>query len=352
MRVLFADDSNGGNAWYYIRTGFLKAMAACGHDCILWDIKKKPAFDAFDELEPELFIGQSYNLDRGTINSILERPNLKVVLKGADWSKYSDEIDVNKYPILRASEKDIKLVEKLNQEHPIEFLFGHYHSNRVGNTHTYWNTKLGLRLQSLTLGTDISDYIKGEVRDELKSDICLVSGYWPYKGQVIDKWFFPLCDLSLNLNIKIFGNRPFPVPQYCGYLDTPLVKHALKSSKLCVNLGEPHYTLDYCGDLNERTFKLASLKCPIVQDYSATIAEDFFPDGEIELAKTPAEFKEKCLAVINGDLVIDTQKAYDRVMKEHTYFHRVSQLFEYLGMKEESDRVLQVYQNIRGEYSI
>ena len=77
------------------------------------------------------------------------------------------------------------------------------------------------------------------------------------------------------------------------------------------------------------------------------LEKDFFTDGEILLAKTPEEYKNMVLAVVNGDLEVDVDKAYQKVMNEHTYFNRCEEYFTYLGLTEEVEKVKQVYAKIR-----
>ena len=43
------------------------------------------AFDAFDLFEPDMFLGQAYNLTSDLIKCIYERPHLKVGLRAGDW---------------------------------------------------------------------------------------------------------------------------------------------------------------------------------------------------------------------------------------------------------------------------
>ena len=47
MRVMIASD--GPHAHYHIRMAWAKVFSAMGYEVILWDIFKKPAFDAFNE---------------------------------------------------------------------------------------------------------------------------------------------------------------------------------------------------------------------------------------------------------------------------------------------------------------
>lgn len=346
MKIAIADDSNGSNAHSYIRLGLLRAFAGCGHEAVLWNIQQKSAIDFFDEVEPDLVWLQSYNLERGVLKSVANRPNLRVILTGSDWSLSSNAIDHSKYPIVRANQKEIKLVEQLNDAHKIDFITCHYHQNSMRTTHEYWLDKLGIPIVGLPPAADIVDYTGGKYMEEFACDIMFSGGYWDYKGLTIKPWFFPLLDSSLKLNVKIYGNRPWGCIQYCGYLDNQYMKHAMKSAKVCPNISEPH-AQKYGTELNERCFKLLSNKCPVVSDYTSSLVNDIFINGEIEVADTPKEFKEKCLAVVNGDLKIDVEKGYDKVMGSETYFHRVASIFRHLGLEREENNTLQTYSKIR-----
>ena len=76
MKIMIAND--GLHAHYYERMAWAKAFNACGHRVSVWDINQTSPFDAFDKFEPDIFLGQSYNLDAATIKCIYERPHLKV----------------------------------------------------------------------------------------------------------------------------------------------------------------------------------------------------------------------------------------------------------------------------------
>ena len=85
MKILIGDDSQMLTAHYYIRLGLARAFAAGGHDVLMWDIHSKSAIDMFDEFAPDLFYGQTYNIDKGLIKAIQWKPDCKVFMKGADW---------------------------------------------------------------------------------------------------------------------------------------------------------------------------------------------------------------------------------------------------------------------------
>ena len=84
MKVMISSD--GTHAHFFQRVAWKHAFNACGIEAELWDYKSVSAFDAFDMFEPDIFMGQSYNLDDATIKCIKERPHLKVGLRAGDWA--------------------------------------------------------------------------------------------------------------------------------------------------------------------------------------------------------------------------------------------------------------------------
>lgn len=352
MKVLIQDDSGQQTAHFFIRMGLARALAGSGHDVALWDTRVKSAIDMFDEYNPDLFIGTTYGLDRGIIKSICERPSVRVVLLGSNYSSFADQIDLAQFPILNANENEIRNVEYLNSKHKIDFIYGYYHWKHIPITHEYWNTKLGIKIDAIPLGGDISEYTNGRVIDELKSDITNISGYWPFKAQIIDRWFIPLCNPELGLDIKVFGNKNWPIPQYYGNLDGSLVRHAFKSAKLNVNISEPHAHSVFPFEINERIFKLLLGKNQVLSDYTESIATEFFSQGEVQFAKSPQEFKEKALAMVSGSLTSNHELGYNTVMNKHTYFSRIEYMFDALSLPDEAENVRMSFKKIREENNL
>ena len=134
MKILISSD--GPHAHYYIRMSWLKVFRAMGHDVQLWHKDEKPAFDIFDEFEPDLFMGQTYNLDDALFKCIKCRPQMKVVMRASDWGYMQKGIDLKKYPILVAQEEEKKLLERLKEETgKPDLVHNHYHENWIKVTH-------------------------------------------------------------------------------------------------------------------------------------------------------------------------------------------------------------------------
>ena len=344
MKILIAND--GPTAFYYIRLGMARAFNACGHQVSIWDINQVPANDVFDEFEPDLFIGQSYNLTRTLLEAIRERPHLKVIMKAGDWGPLGDEINVAKFPILMASEEERTAILNLRKETgKPDFLHIHYHRDYIKDTHGYWMNE-GVPVEAILNATDIFDYVGGQQRPEFQCDLSFVGGYWGYKAETFDKWLIPLCN-SQEYKIKIFGNSPWPHPAYCGFVPQELTKDVFSSALICPNLSEPHSQV-YGFDVIERPFKLLSCKAFVISDYVEGL-EKLYPEGGIVFAKTPNEFKDKIdfFKAHPDQRLNHIQMGYDITMREHTYFHRVAQIFNALKMTSHADHCYETYKKIR-----
>jgi len=336
MKILIQSD--GPHAHYHIRLGLARAFEKSGHQVYIWEINQKPATDVFDEFEPDIFIGQTYNLTPIIINLIAERPHLKVEMKASDWGTYAEE-----FPVLRVTETEKANVAKLRElTGKPDYLHIHYHQDYVPLTHEGWINE-GYTVYSQLSAADIFAYYGGTNVPELASELCFVGGYWGYKSKVLDKWLLPLCN-SGKYRVKIFGNSPWPIPQYCGHLRNDLVKHAFASARICPNLHEPHSQI-YGHDIVERPYKLLSNKCFIVSDYVEGLAK---LDLAIPMAKTPEEFESLISYYLKNPNAANFAmiEGHKKVMQNHTYFSRVAEIFTRLNLPDQASHVLTTYQGM------
>ena len=338
MKILISNENK--NAHYYIRLGHARAFTACGHECILWDINSKSPYDAFDSFNPDIFWGQTYNLNDATIQCIEERPHMRVILRAPDRGELANEVSA-KYPILTATKKEIDLVNQLrDRTGKPDFLHCHYIQESINKTHSGW-IQDGFNVVSMLNGADLFDFYNGQHQEQYASDLCFVGGRWGYKSINLDPYITKLCE-DPKYNIKIFGNQPWGIRQYCGFLPSSEIKNALSSAKICPNIHEPHSNA-YGYDIVERPFKLLSNKCFVISDYVEDLVK-LIPDGII-YTRTPEEFHNK----INYYLENEEEKnsvmdnGHKIVMNNHTYFHRTANIFNKLGLIQHSNKVLEVY---------
>ncbi len=348
MKILITNDAP--TAHYFIRVGFARALTYAGHEVVIWDIDKKNAFDAFAEFEPDIFVGQTYNLSPAILKCLANRPNIKITLKAPDWSDYSNNLDSIKYPILKIQQdglfSEIDKVQKLLKINKISFLDIHYPQKYANITHDFWNKKLGLKVVGLMSGTDVFDYTGGKFKQQYKSDIIFIGGRWGYKQQTIDPWLIPLTYRGNNIDFKIFGNQGWNIPQYYGYLPTEYVKDFLASAVICPNISEPH-SQDLGFDVIERPFKLLSNRCFVISDYVQGLV-DLIPDG-IVYAKNPESFMDLCIHYLKypEERLPIIERGYQAVINNHTYFHRAAQFFNELDMPQEASKVMESFSSVR-----
>jgi len=344
MKILIASD--GMHAHYFQRMAWARAFTECGIEVYFWDCKKIAAFDAFDSFEPDVFLGQSYNLNRSLVKCIYERPHLKVGLRAGDWGDFPQD---NRFRVLHATQQELDLLAKMKEEtgRP-DFVHIHYDQEAVDQTHSKYKT-IGIEAKSLIMCADVQEYLKSNYDPSLACDIGFVGGYWPYKGAVIDSYLTPLCHPVGDYGIKIFGNQPWTgVNQYCGYIQDSKVKDLFVSAKVCPNLSEPH-AHEYGFDINERCFKILCAGGFCISDNIISIKKIFDGNGVV-FADSPEDFRSKIDYYLkNEDERLEvSRKGKDFVLNTHTNFHRISDILSYFGYDQEALDIVSGWKNAKG----
>lgn len=349
MRIMISGD--GPHAHHYIRLGWARVFETIGHQTMMWDIHSKSPFDAFDEFEPDIFIGQTYNLNESTVKCIKERPNLKYALRASDWGDMQSQISSD-YNTLTANKKEISFVEELCKTGGPSFVYNHYHQRWMEETHNKWKD-VGVNPVSMLSAADVFDYMGGKRREELVCDLGFVGGYWEYKARNLDPYLLQFSHPVGKYNLKIFGNQGWPGAFYLGWISNDRVKDLFLSATICPNVSEPH-SQDFGYDIIERPFKILAAGGFCISDYVQSMAEDVFTDDEIPFAKTPKEFKELVDHYLENpdERIPHMQKGQKCVLTKHTYFHRVSTMLRELGFAEESEKCDNVYSEILNQIGI
>ena len=192
---------------------------------------------------------------------------------------------------------------------------------------------------------DIITYNNSVFDPTLECDLGFVGGYWPYKGQVLDKYLLPLLHPIGKYNVKIFGNQPWGVNQYCGLIADEDVKNLFASAKICPNLSEPH-AQEFGIDLNERIFKVLYAGGFCIADNVE--AYKMFGDG-IVIAESPEDFKEKIDHYLNNtsERVDIAAKGYQYIINNHTSVHRAAEILNYFGLEQLSQKALESYKEFK-----
>lgn len=326
MKVLITND--GPTAHYYIRLGLQRAFQACGIECHIHDLGSRSMFDVMDTFNPDILMTQTYNVNDEIIKCIQERPNLRVAMKASDWGTITPEVLSKGFPVLVANEKEIARIKYLKETtgQP-EFFYIHYHPDYISNTHNLWELNVGIPTIAMMNAADVYDYTNGQDRVPFRTDLFFIGGYWGYKAKTLDKYILPLAE---RYKMKIFGNQPWPIPQYCGFVETPYVRDLMKSAKICLNVHEPHSQV-YGYDIIERPFKYGINRCFVISDYVEGLKK-LFPT-QIAYAKTPEEFVTEIDYFLAHPRMARNlaDRLFDEVFSKHTYFDRVKTLLGQFG---------------------
>jgi len=340
MKVLCQYKSGGE---YYRHLGFANAIRSAGYEFLFWNSDQKPAYDVFDEYKPDLFIGTTFDLTRAIIGAIKRHPEVKVVLKGGNWGPSDKDIDREKFPIVFVSEKEKKILGQLKAEvGKPDLVICHYHPRSLEETMSGWN-EIGIEPFAVMNAADVCVFYKGIKDLQLTCDVSFVGGYWKYKSENLDKYILPLSSPVGKYNLKVFGNQRWTIPQFLGGIPDNRIKDLYVSSLVCPNVSEPHSN-EFGWDVVERPFKILSsggfLVMDDVRDFKAIFSDTVrYYNSYTELVEIIEYYKA------NPDRR-NFEEAQKIVLHNHTYHHRMADLFMKLGFTREATQVLGALANV------
>lgn len=326
---------SGAGANHHIRMSLVNAWRACGYNVYYWQPEGKSAFDAFSEFPCDIFIGDTWQLNRAIIKCLTVRPNIKTILYGDIWGDIQNHINVEKYPVGIASDGQKHLVEKLiRQTNKIPVIISNHGNKCVQNTHGKWS-ELGCTVHSVLVSADITNFFPREHDDEYEVELFFCGGYWTYKSINLDKYITPLLYPNTKWRTRIAGSGWSGVNSIGMITDDETAKHYTNAS-IVPHVVEPHCS-DIYQDLPLRYFQAAAcggfaISCPVID------IRDIFSDNELTVATDQKDFIEKIVHFLNNPECTDSfrQNAYKKVMSNHTGFHRCKQIFDILNVESDS----------------
>ncbi|KKM19762.1 hypothetical protein LCGC14_1652350 [marine sediment metagenome] len=315
MKIIYRKSEIG--AGKYIGIGIKNGFAEAGHDVLMWDGKDMEKL--FTEFEPDLFFGNVNNLNEVNINFLNDHPSIKVVAWSYPWC----DIDTTKDMLLVSATQDqADIVKKINN---FKGIITNYTQKNADNFYHKWKDN-GINVISFPLAADTTTYYPVEAKKEYRCDISYVGNYWEKKAKNgIDKYILPLKEKH---NLKIWGEWGWPDGLCLGKLPFGADRDVFCSSKINLTLHEPH-SRNLGIDVISRVFNIAACKAFQVSDYVEEINE-FFYEPEIAMCTSVENYySEIAYYLANARLREDfAEKAYKRVLKEHTYKHRVEKLLK------------------------
>jgi spore maturation protein CgeB len=195
-----------------VKRGIGRVFSSLEHQFVYWYETEKPAFDAFSEYEPDIFICSLNELSRATVKNLVARPKTKVIYKVPEWNSLGDA----------EKEAVINLKSKYNIPN---FAF----SNSDMPIHD-WEIYANIKCIWLPNAVDIFDFAQAKFDDSLATDLCFVGNHSNERFEILSKY------LNKNSSVKLFGKTAWRLPYYLGYLEDNEIKNAYASAKVSLNL--------------------------------------------------------------------------------------------------------------------
>lgn len=186
----------------------------------------------------------------------------------------------------------------------------------------------GMKLVSLPLACDETLYnLDAPYCAEYENiKIAFVGGYWPSKGEQIDRYLKPFED-----KLTIFGYSPWPYPGYCGQLPRDKEPSLYRQALLSPVINEPSVAILH-GQINERVFKVLGSGGVALVD-AVPAYRELFSEEEMFIPRDEHEFADYARMLLNNESMREQVKeARNAVLQRHTYRHRVIQVLENLAM--------------------
>jgi hypothetical protein len=336
----------GEGAIQEVRKAYTKALSTLGFQCMIWHPQSgKPIFDVFNEYTPDVVFCGTWEIDRALFKNLMLRPYVKVILWGANWGSFDNQIDTRTDPVLMASQSNnLEYIEKLAKNNKIQSVFSYYSQKWANITHNKWED-IGLTPIGLPLAADVVSLGLSYPQEELRCDVSFVGGYWPYKAINLNKFLVPLCYPAEGLRVKIFGYGDWPVAQHLGTISDELLPTLFSSSAVNVNVFEP-LAQKYGFDVNERCYKILACGGFCVSEYCDSAANDIFTNNEVMFARTPEEFRYNVRYFVNHpeDRLPYIERGIACIKHKHNYFLRLQKLLP--AVKLDTPNIMDKLNNI------
>jgi hypothetical protein len=334
---VYCEISNGAST--FVRNGWKNVFEYCGHTFKFFQ-ENSNTFDLFNQFgPPDILIGTTYNFNNSLFKLTERNPDMKVILFGSAFGDISKKLDLNEYPIDYAKPPEVEQILKLKEKTgKPDYIFIHIPDEHLNESLGYWNN-YGIKVVGIMNGADTFNYYPLNRENLEKYDVGFVGGYWPYKAKNLGPILERFCNEERKrYKIKIFGSG-WNVPECLGNLDWGKDNEVFNSANICPNISEPHsYQI---GDYIERLFKVPCAGGFLISDNVKDL-QLIYPNNIVPIFKNYNEF----LQMIDfysfhkelRDELLKKQK--EHVLKNHTYFHRVSKILKELNMNEYSENIM------------
>ena len=278
-----------------------KVLQSIDCEVTMWDLENKPAYDVFDEIQPDIFIGNSNVFTDGrqsVVRCLAEyQDKVKIVMK-EDYTGDPIEVEI-----------------PFNIDLQYVGCEDHYRADPT--------------LEDIPLAANIFDYHEQPPNPTISSDLCYIN--MDHEAQQPHPYILPLCFPIGKYNIKIFDVIPWSNYCYMGGAQHHTACKAINSTKrLIVN--------SVTNNVSQIVWDARLCKVPMInlQDYEGN--PDFFIKA----------IEENNFDVYDKGVEND----YDLVLEYGTYFDRVAYMFGKLSLDNPKDEWAEKCCNVRNVYGV
>jgi hypothetical protein len=281
--------------------GWANILKKNGHEFNFCNINKKPVFDAFDECDPDLFIGTVTDITRGVATCLTEF-KIPAIL-------YSP-------PYLSLEEIDIECVQQLRKDCGQPELIFNFADNKSLNQSLGGWSKEGFKIKNILRAADTTLFNYTKPKPEFEADVAYVGNFTPH----VIPYIFPLCH-NTPYSVRIFGTGSWPIVNYLGQVDRKNVHEIYASSKISLSISPPN-DIEPDGEVFN-----------IIASGGFCLANNF-PEDILKIEKFSN--KEELQNLVDQYTASPAKNQLrQQVLENHTYAHRLQHLLKVLGFSDE-----------------
>ncbi len=272
--------------------GIASTLTAMNTEFFFWQKDVKPTLDMFDELKPDVLICRTVDLDQTVLMALTEYPKTKLVIFGINaQTRVAPSLIC--YPENLSDER----IQKLNPNNIPYIKFRH--------------------------AANLAKYNRGKYTETYSSDILYLSDI----ANVSDTLIPNVISSLLDRKIKIVGDVPMGgFAEYLGTVDSKTASDMMASTTVAIDFLNKHY-LDYAIN---KVFAISSEKNNAVPMFTE---ESYLQD--IDKYMSSDKLRNKHI-----------KQAFEYAVKEHTYFHRIKEMFDTMGLSNEIENPIKAMENL------
>lgn len=310
MKILYHTTPEPTNAMWYLDHGYINAFLDMGHEVV----GKSPVDVLIFFFHPTRWKSTLM----GIWEHIKQEYGTKIVVWGSPFNipkGYSDEYD-NLHP-----PEHIKIMES----GLIDLCLTWYPKEGVERYYRRWTEDFGIPVLSLPFAADATVFRPHEILEPNRFDMCYIGGIHRTKEAEMHRYIRPLLkDHQLLVSGKGWENWP---------VFRKDISYGEEAKYLSACRVVPNVHMKIAREVpgmapNMRLFQAIACQAFVVNDNVPAIY-DYFEPNEVFVAKDVTRYKG-LVDIATWGSPSSITKAYEHLIREHTYHHRVNTLLEKL----------------------